>query len=359
MRIYYVAYIRLPTEKAHGAQIMKTCEALAAGGAEVELVIPGRKTPIGEDPFAHYGVRPHFAIVRCPAPDWVEWGPLGYALGQLWFSERARLRKSFWSADYIYSRDAFVLLQYVLLGRRTVYEAHTAPTVISTLAARFAKVVVVISEGLRDAYVHSGVSESKIVVAHDAVDVGAFHAPIGRDDARRRLGIPPNKTVALYVGRIDGAKGAGTLAEASEHLPDTHQVVLVGSGPLKDMLATRYPKVLYLPETPYRDLPQVLAAGDILVIPNSAKDEDMSRYTSPLKAFAYLAARKPIIASDVPALRFIFKDTVRYVRPDDAADLRAAITDPHTLHTISSIAPPSWDTRAEHILRALETQLRT
>ena len=29
MKIIYIANIRLPTEKAHGIQIMKTCEALA------------------------------------------------------------------------------------------------------------------------------------------------------------------------------------------------------------------------------------------------------------------------------------------------------------------------------------------
>ena len=33
MNILYLANVRLPTEKAHGAQIMKTCEALAAAGA--------------------------------------------------------------------------------------------------------------------------------------------------------------------------------------------------------------------------------------------------------------------------------------------------------------------------------------
>ncbi len=37
MKILYIANIRLPTEKAHGIQIMKMCEAFAHAGAEVEL----------------------------------------------------------------------------------------------------------------------------------------------------------------------------------------------------------------------------------------------------------------------------------------------------------------------------------
>src|SRR3989344_48411 len=132
MNLLYLAFIRLPTEKAHGVQIMKTCEALSEAGAEVELVVPGRKTHIAEDPFSYYGVKKNFTLTTLNAPDWVgKLGSFGFVFSALWFSEAARWRKSFWMADVIYSRDALVLFQYILLGRKLVYEAHTKPTVIS------------------------------------------------------------------------------------------------------------------------------------------------------------------------------------------------------------------------------------
>ena len=54
MKILYLADIRLPTEKAHGAQIMKTCEALARAGHAVELVVPRRANAMrGADTFAY------------------------------------------------------------------------------------------------------------------------------------------------------------------------------------------------------------------------------------------------------------------------------------------------------------------
>ena len=37
MKLLYLANIRLPTEKAHGLQIMQNCEAFADVGAEVTL----------------------------------------------------------------------------------------------------------------------------------------------------------------------------------------------------------------------------------------------------------------------------------------------------------------------------------
>lgn len=347
MRILYLAFVRLPTEKAHGLQIVKTCEALQAAGADVMLMIPGRKSAIHESVPTYYGLTSDINLVSLHTPDWIRFGTFGFALGALVFSEVAKWRRVFWSADVIYSRDAFVLMQYVLLGRKLVYEAHTEPTWVSTFVARRAHRVVTISQGLKDAYVARGVPEEKICVAHDAIDPTPFeNAPI-QDVARRALQIPEGR-VALYVGRIEKEKGAETFAAASEHTKT--QVVLIGPGKDKERMKHTYPKALFLPETKYRDLPQVLAAADVLVVPNSAMSADASRYTSPLKAFAYLAARKPIVATRVLALVEIFKDQVTYAMPDDPQDLARAIDE---AHAAPNLTPYTWSERARDILAFL------
>ena len=353
MKILYAAFVRLPTARAHGVQIVKTCEALSAHGAFVTLVTPGMKTQVPGTVFDYYDSKKNFSIVPLNTPDWIRWGTMGFVLSALWFSEVLKWRKDFWDADIVYSRDAFVLLQYVLLGRSLVYEAHTAPTWVSTIVARRARLVVVISEGLRDAYHARGVPAERLVVAHDAVDLAPFGAVYDQKAVREELGVPLNKTIALYVGRIDAEKGAGVFAAASETLDAAHVAVLVGPGPLKRDLETRFPHAVFLPETPYRDLPRVLAAADILVIPNSLQSDNASLYTSPLKAYAYLAARKPIIAADVPALRAVFKDAVTYVQPDDPDSLARAIMDTESLK-LPGLEPYTWDARATDILHALK-----
>lgn len=354
MKITYLAFIRLPTEKAHGAQVMKTCEALADLGTEVELVVPSRKTHITENPFAYYDVRPNFTLTRLKTFDFVSWGPLGFTLSSLWFSEAAARRKSFWNADIIYSRDAFVLLQYLFLGRKLMYEAHTKPTLISTLVARRAYRLIVISEGLRDAYVRRGVTSAKITVVHDAIDPEPFKKHYDQKESREWLGIPTDKKVALYVGRIDAPKGADTFAAASEYVPEDTLCVLIGPGPLAEELKKKYPKALFLPETPYRDLPRVLASADVLVLPNSAKDENAAKYTSPLKAFAYLASGKPIVASDVPALKEILKDSARFFEADNAKACAVVIQQKKVqTDAVRQLDSFSWEERARRILTAL------
>jgi glycosyltransferase involved in cell wall biosynthesis len=295
----------------------------------------------------YYAAAQNFTLLNLGTPDLVRWGSLGFAIGALLFSEVAKWRAEFWSADVVYSRDAFVLMQYVLLGRRLVYEAHTTPTWISTAVARRAFRVITISGGLKAAYVARGVPEARITVAHDAIDPIPFQQVPTQESARRVLGIPDGR-VALYVGRIDVEKGAAVFAAASEHT-DT-KVVLIGPGKDTPLLARAYPRALFLPETKYRDLPQVLAAADVLVIPNSALSADASRYTSPLKAFAYLAAKKPIVAARVPALVEIFKDSVEYAEPDSPQSLAQAID---RAATVPTLVPYTWDERARAILTAL------
>src|SRR5581483_11483704 len=52
---------------------------------------------------------------------------------------------------------------------------------------------------------------------------------------------------------------------------------------------------------PYADLPAYLAAMDIALIP--FKHNEVSFHADPIKAYEYLAAGVPIVASDLPALR--------------------------------------------------------
>ncbi len=364
MKIFYIVNIRLPTEKAHGIQIMKTCEALAAAGAEVELVVPTRRTPIRDDPYGYYGVARTFTTRKVWCPDLTRLGRLGFVLSAVWFAEAAHFRRAFWRADVVYSRDAFVLAQYVLLGRRLVYEAHTRPTAITRFVARRAAQVVAITRGLKDAYVAAGVPESRITVAPDAVDVNAFAQPEPQASSRARLGLPLDKKIALYVGRLDGWKGVDTLLEASRFLPPSVLVVVIGGEPGQvAALSAQYPNVRFLGYRPYRELPDNQAAADALVLPNTGKQVDALRFTSPLKLFAYMTSGVPIITSDTPAVREVLTEADAYFfTPDDpvalARAIEVALTNPSEAHARAvraqeAVIAYTWEQRSARILESL------
>lgn len=98
------------------------------------------------------------------------------------------------------------------------------------------------SEHLRQVLHGWGVTNT--VTLNLGVDTQTFR-PIPRDDALRdELGLPHDKKILLYVGRLSPEKNIGMLLAAFETLhvrhPNTYHLVIVGDGPLRRVLpATR------------------------------------------------------------------------------------------------------------------------
>ena len=118
--LLYISLMRLPTEKAHGLQIMQNCEAFAAAGYDVTLWVARRwNTPDMRritDPFAHYGIDRNFTIQRMPCLDLFPLFPpesagarLAFYLLMLSYALAMLFRVTFMRADVYYSRDEFLL----------------------------------------------------------------------------------------------------------------------------------------------------------------------------------------------------------------------------------------------------------
>jgi glycosyltransferase involved in cell wall biosynthesis len=363
--VYYVANIRMPTEKAHGVQIMKTCEAFAQAGARVVLVVPNRKTNITEDPFAYYGAQRVFAIRRIPTLDLVWLGRAGFWLESASFAVSSVLYSLLRGRGLYYSRDEFPLWMLSFFNAHTVWESHTGRFNFLTRRLLGAgKKCVVISHGLKDFYLKRGV-QSSILVAPDAIDLSAFQNPESQEESRKRLGLPLDKKLALYIGRLDGWKGVETLFEASKLLPHDIQVAVIGGEKAEiEKLSQLYLHVTFLGARPYTELPDNQAAADVLVLPNTGKDIVSVQFTSPMKLFSYMAAGKPIVASDLPSIREVLDEkNAVFFAPDDPSALAGAMQKVFSdyasamrlaQHAKESVANYSWENRAKSIITFLQ-----
>lgn len=366
MKIVYVAHVRLPTEKAHGIQIMKMCEAFARLGHDVELVVPTRRTPIEEDAFSYYGVERNFTVTYVSVPDTGASSRAGFLFAGCMFGWKVRRRIAQSTPDIIYGRDELPLL--LAAGRSTaavLWETHTgAWNVFARVIIRRCRVLVAISNGLKEFYIGHGVDGAKIVVAHDGIDLADYERVGAQSEARSRLGLPQEGRVVLYAGALDGWKGVDTLLQASVLLPEDLAVAIVGGTPAQvESLSREYPKVRFLGYRPYRELPTNLSAANVLVLPNTGTQEVSARFTSPLKLFAYMASGKPIVASDLPSIREVLTDeSAVLVAPDDAAALAAGVmrvcTDAVLAGTFARearnrVEDYSWSGRAERVLSSV------
>lgn len=108
-------------------------------------------------------------------------------------------------------------------------------------------------------------------VVPNAVDAGLFR-PLDREACRRALGL--SGFVAGYVGRLVEEKGLADLVDALAHCPGQINLLFVGSGPLQAELEARVRernlgwRVRFLPACPLDELPRIMNALDVLVLPS-------------------------------------------------------------------------------------------
>lgn len=389
MTVLYLADTRFPIERANGAQTMATCRALAARGHDVTLVVRPDTAPVPRDPHAFYGgTRPDRLTIRTiPAPR-------DARLRRMRFLVEAGAMASRWPG-VILTRDlgvAAFLLQVPFARRaRVVYESHGVADVVSAemprllgrpelapsaaklrrLSRREARVwrhaaayVTITTALAAELESRFGPRAHLHVVADGGPDAGALGLP-PYDPARRPV-------VVAYAGHLYPWKGVDVLIRALADVPDV-QGLIVGGHPAEadrarvEQLAGSLglaSRITFTGHLPPAEVAPRLAAASMLVLPNTASAIS-ERYTSPLKLFEYLAMGRPIIASDLPAIREVLTadQSALLVRPGDAADLAAAIgrlaADPDLAGRLAAgaatLAPRyTWAVRAERLEAALE-----
>ncbi|TSC55295.1 MAG: group 1 glycosyl transferase, partial [Parcubacteria group bacterium Greene0416_79] len=219
-RLFYIANIRMPTERAHGIQVVKMCEAFANAGVSVELVVPSRLNSLQRDPFEYYGVKKNFEITRLPVLDTVSFGRVGFWFESFLFFSAARLYLG-GKEGRVYTREEAVGLFF----RDIFLELHTIPRSAGLLRKRIwrkARVLFVITHLLKNELAREGIDPQKIKVVPDAVDLAQFDIPVSKEEARKRLGLPIDKRIILYTGSffLYDWKGVDVLLEAAEQIKD-------------------------------------------------------------------------------------------------------------------------------------------
>jgi glycosyltransferase involved in cell wall biosynthesis len=333
MRIEYIVQARMPTEKAHGLQIAHMCQAFAEQGHEVRLVVPNRRNPIVQSVFDYYGVKKNFQILYLSALDLVSrWGRLGAFVHRI-HSALFVTRLAFFSIPHdalVYTRSAEIAWLFALRGYRVVCEVHDWPESYARMYAWLLKDVTLLpcnSPGTEAVVRAHGLSRT--MVAHNGIDLAEFSKRFDRVAVRKKLGLPLDKKIVMYIGALEKWKGVETLCQAADVFPeDTIAAIIGGGAPEVASLQATYPRVCFLGSRPYRDLAENQQAADVLVVPNIPTSRESSDFTSPIKLFAHMASGIPIVVSDLPSLRAIVDETgASFFRAGDRSDLARVILD--------------------------------
>ena len=369
MRLIYVSNLHVPARKSYGLQIVKNCEAFAGEGLHVELISPkGIFRKVVVDVFDHYNAKRIFTVKYL---SFVQNGKTlrkifrGFSsfVSEAFFLPRALYAIFPYYSDIIYTRDKYFALVASFLGWNIFYEAHDAPSKKFLKLLKRAKGIVVITEGLRSAFLDAGIKKESIFVAADGVDLKNFTIPEGKYECRGKLGLPADKTILVYTGQLYPWKGGDTLAEASRYLGNNVFIYLVGGSPkYVEEYRKKYENhnVKIMGYRPHSEMPYWMGSADVLILPNSGRYDTSSRWTSPTKLFEYMASKRPIVASAVPSTREILdENTAVFFKPDNSKSLADAVrtvlgnkdlANKVSANAFTKVADYTWQKRAEKIL---------
>jgi glycosyltransferase involved in cell wall biosynthesis len=199
--------------------------------------------------------------------------------------------------------------------------------------------VIVVSDGFRANLIGRGVPADKVHTIRNGARLGRFDPGASADAGlRARLGARPGDCLALYAGTHGISQGLSSVADAAARLTsEPIRFAFVGEGADKPHLQGRVAElglrnVTLLPGVSHEEIPALLAAADICLVP--LRDVPLFSSFIPSKIFEYLAAGRAVVGAVTGEAAQILQEAGAWVvQPMDSDALADAIrtlaADPH------------------------------
>ena len=303
MKIAYAAQVPGPSHRAYAVHVMHMCAALAGLGHDVTLysMPPSVET---DDAFTYYGVSANFQLRH------IRLLPLRGVAGPLYGRQIVRRSLTEENPDLVYSRHIYAAYAAFSAGLPVIYEVHMpfSNSIHRFLLSRMLRehnrfTLVAITQALKQQYLRDfpQMTADRVHVAHDG-------AVLPRD---AMFAEPAGKTPRVgYVGNLYPGKGMELIVEVAARMPDL-TFDIVGGRPEEIVHWQGYIRsknIILHGQKPHGELQQFFDRMDIMLLPlqrevsPDGSGADISRWTSPMKMFEYMAQGRAIVASDLSVL---------------------------------------------------------
>jgi glycosyltransferase involved in cell wall biosynthesis len=372
-KITYISNSTIPSLDANSIQVLKMCQAFIHEGFNVTLLAPRR---IVIDSLKNVDLLEHYGINY---PINIDWLPVTPLLNEYDYSVKSLryILKS--ECDLVYTRSLGGALLTGLFGLPVIYEAHDFP--IKPAKLRVLKYlfstkgfigIVAISNSLKLKFVESfEINENKILVEPDCVDLERFDNLLNLEESKKLLKINPHTITVGYAGHLYKGRGVDIIYSLAKEFRNLTFLIIGGKSELvnqwkKIAEEENVTNIIFFGFIQNAFLPTYLSACDVLLMPyqrkvESAKGGNTVNWMSPMKMFEYMATKRLIVASDLPAIREVLNEQNSILcDPDNfhcwVNAIESAILNPRMKETLSNKARQdvlryTWNRRAKRIIK--------
>lgn len=180
---------------------------------------------------------------------------------------------------------------------------------VERLLYREADQVILLNEGLRDYAIELGAPRAKTIVLRQGVDLERINPQVDGSEIRKRWGLADDDIALLFMGWLYEFSGVKEVARGLVEIAKEHprlKFLVVGDGDdyaelcrMRDEEGLRG-RLILTARQPYEKIPQYLAAADVCLLP--FQRNEVTEHVVPIKVYEYMAAGKPVIASELPGV---------------------------------------------------------
>ncbi|HMA92289.1 MAG TPA: glycosyltransferase [Polyangiaceae bacterium] len=354
MRVLHVLHTSLPVVAGYTIRSRCILEHLGRLGCEL-AVVSSAQHPNGETLFEIVQGIPHFRTEnprrKLPSP--------AKELQSMW-SLQAKLSSVVhqWKPDVIHAHSPMLVGLPALQVARSkriplVYEVrdlwenasvdrgkfaadspfYRAAQLMETAVFRRAQAVVTICASLRDEIAPRVAGPLHVV--DNGFEASSFVPRAKNPEVMQRWGLNDRRVIG-YVGTFQPYEGLDLLIRAMpkvlQQVPNAH-LLITGAGGVQSELERLSSElgmqqhVTFTGRVPHQDVFDLYAAADVLAYPRISTRT--TRITTPLKPVEAMAMEKPVVVSDLPAMRELVRadETGLLFRHGDCDDLARALAE--------------------------------
>lgn len=325
-RVLYTAFDIVPSPKGASTHILHNIHGLVNGGYDVHLITPSdgllppddtiagahimripqdltqnflaRAVHFGKSVLAHLALHPEYDVVH---------------YRNIWdgFHIAQNKKKFGYKTLFEVNGLASIELKYHYPGLDTELLAKIKEQELATL--HLSDAIICPSRVTRDYLASLGLNRQLVTAIPNGVSPSDFSAsPLPLRDGR--------DPVLLYIGTLADWQGLDIVIKALPKILEKQavrlQIIGRGRSRQRKTLAKQIRKlglekhIAVQSAVPHHEIPALIASADICVAPLSLNDRNVTQGACPIKVLEYMAAGRPLLASNMPIVRELVREDV-------------------------------------------------